>query len=139
MRQDSGRVLWLGHVGDTRDARRLLDAGIEAVVELADSEPPATLPRELIRCRFPLTDGGGNPPCLLRLAVETVAALLRAGIPTFVCCGGGMSRSVCIAAGGLALNERRPLLEALASVTQSGPADESPGLFAELKANLTEC
>ncbi len=102
MRQISGRALWIGHVGDTRHPRPLLDAGIAAVIELADSEPLATLPRELVRCRFPLTDGGGNPPWLVRLAVEAVAGLLRAGVPTLVCCGSGMSRSVSIAAGGLA-------------------------------------
>ena len=61
MRQVAGQGLWLGHTGDLRDPRTLLAAGIEAVVELADSEPLAVLPRELIRCRFPLSDGGVNP------------------------------------------------------------------------------
>ena len=134
MRQIAGRALWVGHLGDTRHPRALLDAGIGAVVELADSEPLATLPRELIRCRFPLSDGGGNPPWLVRLALESVAALVRAGVPTLVCCGGGMSRSVCVAAGGLALAEGQPLREALAMVTREGPADVSPGLLAGVQA-----
>jgi len=112
--------------------------GIAAVVELADSEPLATLSRGLIRCRFPLADGGGNPPWLMRLALESIAALLRAGVPTMVCCGCGLSRSVCVAAGGLAIAEGRPLTEALAVVAESGPADVSPGLLAEVQRALTE-
>src|SRR5215468_3039219 len=103
MRQVVGRTLWLGNSGDLRDPRAVMAAGIAAVVELADSEQLAVLPRDLVRCRFPLSDGGDNPPWLLRLAAESVAALLRAGVPTLVCCASGLSRSVCVAAGGLAL------------------------------------
>lgn len=95
MRQVPGRALWLGNAGDLRDARAVLAAGIAAIVELADSEPFAVLPRELIRCRLPLSDGGDKPAWLLRLAVESVAALLRASVPVLVCCSAGMSRSVC--------------------------------------------
>jgi hypothetical protein len=136
MRQVAGRALWLGHAGDLRDPRAVLAAGIEAVVELADSEPMAALPRELVRCRFPLSDGGPNPPWLLRMAADSVAALLRAGVPTLVCCASGMNRSVCIAAFGLAVAEGRPLDEALAAVGGSGPADVSPGLLAQLRDAL---
>ena len=97
MRRIAGRQLWIGHAGDLRDARAILDAGIAAVVELADSEPHAVLPRDLIRCRFPLSDDGNNPPWLIRLAARSVAELLQAGVPILVCCSAGMSRSVCIA------------------------------------------
>ncbi|HBI43075.1 MAG TPA: protein tyrosine phosphatase [Planctomycetales bacterium] len=137
MRQVAGRPLWIGHVGDTRRPRVLLDAGIGAVIELADGEPLAILPRELVRCRFPLTDGGGNPSWLVRLAMESVAGLLRAGVPTLVCCGCGMNRSVSLAAGGLALAEGRALRETLAEVARSGPADVSPELLAQVQAVLT--
>src|SRR5262245_25357955 len=123
MRRVAGRSLWIGHAGDVRDARSVMAAGVEAVVELADSAALATLPRELVRCRFPLSDGGDNPPWLLRLAAGSVAALLRARVPTLVCCGGGMSRSVCVAAAGVALAESRPLDEALRVVAESGPTD----------------
>lgn len=136
MRQVTGRLLWVGHAGDTRDPRSVMDAGIEAVVELADSEPLAALPRELIRCRFPLSDGGDNPSWLLQLAAETVAALLRGRVPTLICCGCGLSRSVCVAACGVALAERCPLDEALKAVVGSGPADVSPGLLAQFRAAL---
>ena len=53
MRQIAGRALWLGNAGDLRDAQAVLSAGVEAVVELADSEPLAVLPRELgVQCHF---------------------------------------------------------------------------------------
>jgi protein-tyrosine phosphatase len=110
--------------------------GIEAVFELADSEPIAILPRELVRCRFPLSDGGSNASWLLRLACELLASLLRAGVPTLVCCSGGLSRSICITAGGLTLAEGRPLEEALTLVVGSRPADVSPGLLAQVRNSL---
>jgi hypothetical protein len=123
MRQVPGRELWLGNAGDLRDARAVMGAGIAAVVELADSEPFAMLPRELIRCRFPLSDGGDNPSWLLCLAAEVVATLLRARAPVLVCCSAGLSRSLCGAAGGIALAEGRSLAESLSVVFGCGPAD----------------
>jgi protein-tyrosine phosphatase len=136
MRLVPDRLLWLGNAGDLRDSRSVLATGIEAVIELADSEPLATLPRELVRCRFPISDGGDNPRWLLRLAMESAAALLRAKVPTLICCSAGLSRTICIAAGGLALAEARPLEEALSIVVESGPADVSPGLFGQIRKAL---
>ncbi|MDY3560667.1 hypothetical protein R5W23_001913 [Gemmata sp. JC673] len=136
MRQVKGRALWLGNAGDLRDARAVTAAGVAAVVELADSEQLAVLPRELVRCRFPLSDGGDNPAWLLRLAAESVAAFVRAGVPVLVCCSAGLSRSVCAAAAGVALAEGWPLPEALASVAGAGPADVSPGLFVQFQRAL---
>lgn len=137
MRKVAGRSLWLGNAADLRDARAVLAVGVEAVVELADSEPFATLPRDLIRCRFPLSDGGENPPWLLRLVVDAVAALLRSSVPVLICCSAGMSRSVGVAAAGVALAEGRALAEALALVVGSGPADVSPGLIGQLLQTLS--
>lgn len=136
MRQVPGHALWVGHAGDLRNPAAILDAGIEAVLELADSEPAAMLPRSLTRCRFPLCDGGDNPPWLLRLAAETLAALLRARVPVIVCCGAGMSRSVSVAAAGLALADGLAPDAALAMVASSGPADVSPLLWRQLRDTL---
>jgi hypothetical protein len=133
MRKVPDRSLWLGNAGDLRDARPLFDAEIQAVVELGDSEPFIPLPRELIRCRFPLSDGGENPDWLLRLAAESVAALLRAGVPLLVCCSAGMSRSVCIAAAGITIVEGLPLMGSVSLVTANGPADVSPSLLAQIQ------
>lgn len=93
MRIVADRRLWLGNPSDTANPQALFDAEIQAVVELADNEPPAILPRGLIRCRFPLSDGGDNAPWLLRLAADSVAALSRAGV---------------ISHSGMAANRHRP-------------------------------
>src|SRR6516225_6930317 len=122
MRQVFGRRLWIGNAGDMRDPRTLLATGVEAVVELADNEQFASLPRDLIRFRFPLSDAGANPDWLLRLAIDSVAALVKATVPTLVCCGCGLNRSVCVVAAGLALSDGRPLDEVLVAVAKAGPA-----------------
>jgi hypothetical protein len=136
MRQIDSRPVWLGHAGDLRDVRTILSAEIEAVVELAANEPPALLPRELIHIRFPLTDDGGNREWLLRLAIQTVAGLVRARVPTLVCCSNAMSRSISIVAGGLAFTESASLQSMLTEVNGSGPADVSPALLAQVREAL---
>ena len=130
MRLISGRRLWVGHAGDLRDIGLLHAAGVEAVVELADNDPPAVLPRSLVHARFPLADGAGNPDWLLGLAADAVARLVAAGVPTLVACSAGTSRSVAVAAAGLARADRIELAAALALVTAAGPADVSSGLWA---------
>jgi protein-tyrosine phosphatase len=134
MRPVSGFPLWIGHVGDVRDLRSLFSTGILAVIDLALNEPPARLPRELVYCRFPLIDGAGNPPWLLRAAVDCVAHFLRCGTQTLVYCGAGMSRSPCIAAAAIAAVRGCLADEALMEVAKSGPVDVMPGLWAEVKA-----
>lgn len=133
MRQVRGYRLWIGNPSDTCSARAIIDAGVEAVIELADNEPGAQFPRQLVRGRFPLADGGENPTWLLLLAADTVAALLQANVPVLVCCSGGMNRSVCIAAAGIALAESRSLVESLMVVVEAGPADVSPMLLSQLE------
>lgn len=133
MRQVTSHPLWIGHSGDLRNVRGILSLGISAVVDLADSEPLALLPRELIYCRFPISDGGGNPRWLLTTAIELIAHLQRNQVPTLVCCSAGMSRSVSIAAAALAFVELRPFAEVLAFITQSGPVDICPELLSELR------
>jgi hypothetical protein len=126
--------LWLGHVGDARDLRGVLNAGIAALVDLALNETPATVTRELVYCRFPLVDGAGNPPWLLRAAVDTTAGLLRSQTPTLVYCASGMSRSLTIAAAAIGLLDNRPLADCLAQLAQGGPHDVSPALWHEVCA-----
>jgi hypothetical protein len=129
-----GYPLWLGHVGDVRDLRAVLAAGIVAVVDLALNEPPAAVTRELVYCRFPLVDGAGNPPWLLRSAVETLAGLVRSGTPTLVFCGAGMSRTPAVAAAALSRACGVSPAEALVLIAQAGAADVSPGLWRDLQA-----
>ncbi len=136
MRQIQPYLFWLGHVGDARDLRRLLAMEFVAVVDLALNEPPLSVTRELVYCRFPLVDGAGNPPWLLRLAIETTARLIRTEARTLLFCGAGMSRSPAIAAAALSLVSGRTPDECLADVLQGGTGDVSPGLWREVVAAL---
>ncbi len=134
MRQIDDRPLWLGHAGDLRHIAELFAAGIIAVVDLALNEPPPLLPREFVYCRFPIVDGGGNPAWLLRRAVETVAALAEAKVPTLVCCSAGMSRSPAILSAAIAKVAQSSPAEMLARVNAGQASDVSPALWAELLA-----
>jgi len=95
--------LWVGHAGDGRDYRSILDGGIRALLQVAVEEQALQPPSELIYLRFPILDGIDNPPDVLSLAVSTAAALIQAHVPTLVCCGAGMSRAPLMAAAGMAL------------------------------------
>jgi hypothetical protein len=125
-------ALWLGHAGDGRNVKLLLDSGIAAVVQLAAEEPVLQLPRELIYCHLPLLDGAGNDPRLLALAVHTVARCCTMQLPTLVCCGGGMSRSPVIAAAALAVVHKEPPEKWLKHITQGHGCDVTPGLWNEI-------
>jgi hypothetical protein len=134
MRKVPDESLWLGHVGDVRDLRALLVAGVTAVVDLALGEPLPKLPRDLVYCRFPVVDGPGNPAELLRLAVGTVAALVRARTPTLVYCSAGMSRSPAVVAAALAAARGGTPGEWLGRLAQGAPHDGMPGLWADVVA-----
>ena len=110
--------------------------GIAAVVDLAMNEPLAVLPRELVYLRFPIVDGAGNAPWLLRAAADAVASLMRAGVVTLIYCGAGMSRTPAIAAAGLAKAFQMPLDDALISVCDGAPADISSALWAEVRSTV---
>lgn len=138
MRQLLNHNLWIGHVGDVRNLRSIHDEGIEALVDLAMNESIPTLTRELIYCRFPLVDGGDNSPTVLRLALQTVAGLLRTTKPTLVYCSGGMSRSVGIVAAALANYENLEFDKALSLIAQTGPADVSTNFYQSLRELFNE-
>ena len=138
MRQIHPHHLWLGHAGDGRDIRQILDAGIEAVVQVAAEEPVLELPRDLIYCRFPVVDGPGNNWNLLQLAITTVARLLDKEMPTFVVCGAGLSRSPAVAAAALALASRQFPDECLKQVAEHHPADVAPALWDEIKKVMAQ-
>jgi hypothetical protein len=132
MNQIEPYPLWIGHGGEGHDFRHLLDAGIEAVVELAEEEPSFPPRRDMIACRFPLIDGEGNPPHLLALAIQTVAALIVAKVPLLVCCGAGLSRAPAIVAAALATIHRDSPEECLKRITRHHPSDVCPGLWSDI-------
>jgi hypothetical protein len=129
LRRAHPHSLWLGHAGDGRDLRGILDAGIAAVVQLAVEEPPITATRELVVCRFPLIDGSGNPVWMLQAAIAAVERCLRNSIPTLLCCGAGMSRSPAIAAAALAGVSGGSPANCLVRLAEGGRIDVSPALW----------
>jgi hypothetical protein len=130
MLQIPGETLWLGNVGDLWEPRGLFDAGITAVVDLAENEPLPKIPRDFIYCRFPLVDGIDNSPALLRLAIDTTVALLRARVPSLIYCSEGLSRSPAVAAGALAVVHLLPPQECLKRLpSHKGGFDVTPGMW----------
>jgi protein-tyrosine phosphatase len=136
MNQIHPYLLRIGHAGDSDDVKALFDDGVRAVVQLAYEAAPILLPRELIVCRFPLIDGPGNRPEMLRLAIGTVAELLREQISVLVACGSGVSRAPAIAAAALARYTGKPLSECLQEVTRHRHADVHPALYEHIDAIL---
>jgi protein-tyrosine phosphatase len=136
MNQITPQPLWLGHAGAVADFRRVFDAGIKALVQLATEELPDQPPRELIYCRIPLVDGTGNRAELLYLAISTVATLVKMRIPTLVYCGAGMSRAPAIAAAALGMVHQEPPEEWLNRVARHHHTDVSPGLWREITGLL---
>lgn len=136
MRQIVPHPLWLGHAGDGRDFRAILDAGIQAIVQLAEEEPALQPPRELICCRFPLVDGGGNARKVLSLAITTLANLLEQHVPTLVCCGAGMSRAPALAAAALSMVYQEKPDDCLKQIAEHQPHDVLPDLWSDIKSFL---
>ena len=135
MREVVPNLLWLGHAGDIRgQLPAVVERGIVALVDLAMNEPVPPLPRELVYLRYPLIDGGGNPPELLRAAVDGTAALIAARLPTLVCCAAGLSRSLAIAALAWTRCYHESAGEALRRFASTGPHDLAPLLWNEALA-----
>lgn len=126
MREVRPGVLWIGNARDSRSFRLIHSAGIRALVQLAYEEPCVEAPRELVVERFPLVDGGGNDRAVTALAVEALAALIDAHVPTLVTCSNGLSRSPCIVAAAVAQLQQRPLQPVLEEIIGRMPADVSP-------------
>lgn len=125
-------LLWLGHAFDIREPQALFDAGIRAVVDVAYEEPPAQLPRQLIYCRFPLNDGGGNDDSVLLLAVQTLVQLLESGTPSIVACSAGMSRSPTIAAFALAAFLSEEPYEVVSRIGDIKSLEVNPELWSDV-------
>lgn len=112
--------------------RAVLNHGVAAVVDLAINELPIVCPRDIVYCRTPLLDGGGNSVASLRLAIRIVTSLLAGNVPTLLFCSMGMSRTPVIAAAAISLHEGTPLEQSLLRVLRDRPADVSPTLLSEV-------
>ncbi|MEM7477012.1 MAG: dual specificity protein phosphatase [Planctomycetota bacterium] len=138
MHEIQTNLLWIGHAFDIRaldsqQPRALFEAGIEAVVDVAYEEAPAYLPRQLIYCRFPLNDGGGNEPAHLLQCVQTLGDFLSSGTRTLVACSAGMSRSPTIAAFALAKHLSQTPDEILVRIAEKRSLEIKPSLWSDVE------
>jgi hypothetical protein len=133
VRQIVPGILWLGNSADARGLDRVLEAGVFALIDLAAEEPMPALPRSMVYCRFPVVDGQQPSKQVLRMAIETVASLLKTGIPTLVFCGAGMSRSPPVVAAALAIVRGGSPDERLNQVVSGHPHDVSGQLWADMR------
>ncbi len=127
-------LLYVGNAMDARDLRAIYNNRVVAVVDLAINEAPAQLGRDIIYCRFPLNDGGGNNDKLIAIAVRTLADLIRNEMRTLVACSAGMSRAPTVAAASVALLTGRDPDECLTEIIYNAPNDVSPILWAHIKS-----
>ena len=129
MRELIPKRLWIGNAADARDHNTIFSHQVVAVVDLAIDESPAATPREIAYIRIPLHDSSSNPRETIRMAVNTLVALVREEIPTLVCCSMGMSRSPTIAAVALAVAEQSSPDTILEKYFTNAPRDVSAGLW----------
>lgn len=132
MREVVSNLLWTGNAREARDVKVVLGLGITAIVDVAIEEPPILFPRDVVYCRFPLVDGSGNSPAVVRAAIETTRNFIRGRVPTLVACSGGMSRSPAIAAAALARVQCESPQQSLERVAASGPHDVSVAFWADV-------
>lgn len=134
MREIRADKLWIGNARDARSHSTVLTSEIDAVVDLAAEEAPASLPRSIIYLRFPLRDGSSNDLGDLRFSVTCVAELIARQKRTLVCCSVGMSRSPLIAAAALARAEGVSFQDVLKEIQKSVSTDISPALFGDIQS-----
>lgn len=138
MREIISDKLWLGNATDVRNVDAVMENGILAVVDLAYEQAMPTYPRSIAYCRFPLIDGQQNSRDILRVATESLASMLKAEIPTLVCCGAGMSRSPAVAAAAMsALSGGNPD-DRLREIMTGHPHDVSPTLWRDVRKVCNE-
>ena len=134
MRKVEPYSLWLGSVVDAWDLAALHRLEIRAIVDLASNEAPIKLTRDLTYCRFPIVDGIGNDRAQLRLAIDTLEALVRAEIATLVYCSAGMSRSPAITAAAIGRITDQSLVDCLTHITAGHAHDVAPGFVCDIQA-----
>jgi protein-tyrosine phosphatase len=125
-------MLFISDAISARDLKQIYDHEIRAVVDLAANERPAGLGRDLIYCRFPLSDGHTNDDAMLECSILCLESLLNRHFRTLVACSAGMSRSPLIAAAAVSLQTGDSLADCLARITADAPHDVSPSLLSSV-------
>ena len=130
--------LWLGHADEARSPKDLADQGIVAVVDLAYEVSPAQLPRHIVYCRFPLTDGAGNEGFVLNQALRGTKSILDGRIRCLIACSSGMSRAPAIAAHALGMHLKRDPLEMVERIGAVTTLGISETLWRDVEASYDQ-
>lgn len=126
-------LIYIGDAISARDVKQIYDHEFVAVLDLAANEPPAMLGRDIIYCRFPLSDDDSNEVGVVSAAIECLYSLIKRDYRTLVTCSAGLSRSPVIAAAAISIQTGGPLAAVLAQITMSAPHDVSPTLFSSVQ------
>ncbi len=133
MRDVFDQRLYIGDAISARDLTRIYDYEFAAVVDLAANEPPAVLGRDIIYCRFPLSDDDSNDDAIIAAAIQCVRELFERRFKVLVACSVGMSRSPVIAAAALSISKGEPFSDTLIRITSKIPHDVSPALVTSVQ------
>ena len=125
-------LLYIGDAISARDVKQIYDHQFSAVLDLAANEPPAVLGRDIIYCRFPMSDDNSNDDALISSAIVCLHSLLERQFRTLVACSAGMSRSPLIAAAAISLLTRDDFTDCLARLVADAPHDISPTLLSSV-------
>ncbi|WP_052031467.1 protein-tyrosine phosphatase family protein [Novipirellula maiorica] len=100
---------------------------------MAANEPPAELGRDIVYCRFPISDDDTNDDMIVSASIECLRLLLERDCRTLVACSAGMSRSPVIAAAALSILLGDRLSDTLLRITANAPRDVSPAFFSAVQ------
>lgn len=137
IRKIQSKQLFIGDAITARDLKLVYDHGITAVLDLAVDERPAVLGRDIIYCRFPLSDDGSNDDAIISAAIMCLMSMVQRNFTTLVACSAGMSRSPLVVAAALSLLSNQTLAECLAQTIQDSPHDVSPTLYKSVSGVVT--
>ena len=126
------KLLYIGDAISARDLKLVYDHEFAAVLDLAANEPPAVLGRDIIYCRFPLSDDDSNNDDTVSAAIVCLCSLIERDFRTLVACSAGMSRSPMIAAAAISILSGDSLSNALGQVASNAPHDVSPTLLSSV-------
>lgn len=132
------QLLLIGNALEVRNIETLFQNQIQAVVDLALDEPPASVPRRIIYCRYPLVDGSGNQKIRCQMAISTVHQLIANQQRTLIACSAGLSRSPVIAAFALASVLETSPQKVLGSISQKKRLEVNQVLWNEMISHFPE-
>lgn len=120
-------------IGSFVDALVVVPGEVDAILCLKENCCNETDARFDICC-ISLTDGIGNDPHLVERAVDFINATISSGRRVLVHCHAGRSRSVCIIARYLAIQEHYSPEQAIARIRRVRDVALSPGITDILNA-----